>query len=110
MKKTRKVISIITVNHIEETKTSSMFPSPEKLVNKYSEIAEEVLAENLAGLVQTLGDVIARLPEQCGSYDLSTLSFSLSIDGRGKVSLIGELSAGIASSMTICLTRRKRNG
>lgn len=84
----------------------TMFPSLAKIVARSTEIATEKLSENLAGFVETLSAVLETLPESCGPYDVDELTFSLSLDGAGKISLIGEVSAGVTSGITLTLRRK----
>lgn len=86
--------------------TLSMFPSPTNMTIKTTRVASEKLGESLSGLVNTLSKIVEALPESCGGYDIDKLTFSISVDGSGKVSLVGELSAGFTSG--ICLTLKKR--
>lgn len=101
-------ISILTTLTEEPSEIHTMFPSPTKLIGKASQITVQSLAENLSDFVRTLGRVVEELPESVGQYDVDSLTFSMSVDGEGKISLVGELSAGFTSGIIITLKKRTR--
>lgn len=84
-----------------------MFPSPEGVVRATIRMGQDVLADNLAGFIKVFGEVLDTLPSSCGkSFEVDELTCSLSVNGSGKVSLIGEVGAAIQSSMTIKFRRK----
>jgi hypothetical protein len=100
-------ISVLTVNLKElESSRRQMFPTPSEIAVKSSTFAVKTLSANLRDFVDVLGKVVESLPDKCGSYNIDTLTFSLSIDGSGKISLIGEMSAGFTSGIIITLKKQ----
>ncbi len=104
-KKDIERISILTSSVQGEGETFSMFPSTPQIVAKVRQVAIEKLEENLADFVTLLGKVVQTLPESCGGYSIDALTFSLSVDGSGKISLVGELAAGFTSGIIITLKK-----
>jgi len=100
------MISILTTQVEQGGQGRTMFASLPKAMTRYSQITAEKLGESLSGFIKTLSKVIETLPEPGGNYGLDSLTFSLSMDGRGKIFLIGELSAGVTSGITITIKRR----
>lgn len=103
-KENTKKISILTFQ--TPTGPESMFPSPTKIIAKHSEVEYEKLKEGLSGLVKKLIDIVESLPRHREDYEVDNLTFALSISGSGKISLIGELSAGATSAITITLKKK----
>lgn len=101
-KENTKTISILTVQTQKGPET--MFPT--RMVAKSTEVATEKLKESLSYFVKMLDEIVETLPKSCGTYDVDTLTFSLSVDGSGKISLVGELSAGFTSGITISLKKK----
>lgn len=50
--------------------------------------------------------VAEALPQSRADYEVNSLTFALSINGSGKISLIGELAAGVTSGITITLKKK----
>ena len=103
-----KVIYISNICPVESTETHAMFPSPTKGITKVSQITAKKLSENLSDLINSLQETMNTIPESCGPYSLDELTFSLAIDSSGKISLIGELSAGMTTGIVIKLKKDKR--
>lgn len=103
-KENTKTISILTVQAQKGPET--MFPSPTKMIVSYTQVATEKLKDNMSEFVKLLDEIVQTLPKSCGAYDVDTLTFSLSLDGSGKISLVGELSAGFTSGITISLKKK----
>lgn len=99
-----KKISIITYQ--SEKGSESMFPFPTGMISKYSELGYEKLKENLSDFVNMLGEIVEALPDSHGDYEVDNITFALSINGSGKISLIGELSAGVTSGITITFKKK----
>ena len=94
-KQNTNAISILTAPSIEEDETLAMFPTPRKLMAKHTQVATDKFAEGLSGFIKTLEKVIQALPESCGGYNVDTLTFSLSVNASGKISLIVGIEHGI---------------
>ena len=107
MVKNEKMISVLYMENPDNCGKNSLFPSTLGSLLKSKDISAENVSKNLSQFLNSLRSVISDLPDSCGPYDIDELSFSLSIDGSGKISLIGEVSAGIVSGITITL--RKKN-
>lgn len=105
-KKPESKISILTANFDEAGNVSQMFPSLSKAFS-IKEVSLEKFSENVAHFIRTLCDTLERIPEHGGDYDVDELTFSLGLDGSGRVFLIGELSAGINSAITIKIKKKK---
>lgn len=97
-------ISILTFEHKEEAET--MFPSVKKMVAKHTKVAADKLKKNISNFVKTIDDIVETLPKCRGIYEVDTLTFALSLDGSGKISLIGEISAGFTAGITITFKKR----
>jgi hypothetical protein len=66
------------------------------------EISIETLSNNLANFVKTLGTIVESFPETYKkNYALEEIDFSLSVDASGSIALIGEVSAGITTGITV---------
>lgn len=100
-----KKISILTYQ--AEKEPESMFLSPTRMIAKYSDLGYEKLKESLSDFVNRLADIVETLPKSHGDYEVDNLTFSLSINGSGKISLIGELSAGVTSGITITFNKKR---
>jgi len=98
-------ISIVSYQTVRDAAQQTMFPITPQLLAKTSKVAMDTLRNNLADAVLMLSTVADKLPQPSGDYRIDVLTFALTIDGSGKVSLLGELSAGIAASITISLKR-----
>lgn len=106
-KKSSGTISVLT-NQIEEgNKPRSMFPFPVKGL-ALNLIATNKFEASLSDCVKELYKVVEKLPESSENYSTDSLTFSLSINGAGKISLVGEVSAGITSGITITLKRKNK--
>lgn len=100
-----KKISIMTYQ--TEKEPESMFPSPSRMVAKYSDLEYGKLKKSLSDFVNMLADIVETLPEPHRDYEVDNLKFALSINGSGKISLIGELSAGVTSGITITFKKKR---
>lgn len=102
---TNETISILTHVHEEATGTDpskrSMFPKPSANLLEYAEIPAEQLANNLEKFMNSLQTVVKKIPSTVGDYDVDEITFSLSINGSGKVSLVAELAAGFSSGIEV---------
>lgn len=99
-------IPVLTVTSQDEENQRRMFPSPTRMAARLSNISAEVLEENLADIVQRLGKIVDELPDSPKGCTVDALTFSLAINSAGKLALIGELSAGTTSGITITLKRK----
>lgn len=108
-KEDQKEITIVSSNIQEGEEAFTIFPTSVKAaVAKSTKVAVQKFRENLSEFLQLLGETIEGLPGSCGGYQVDTLTFSLSVNAAGKISLIGELAAGCTSGITITLTKGKR--
>lgn len=98
-------ISILTREPYEES-TEAMFPMVKKIITKSLDMSSDKLGEGLSHFVNRLARVVKKIPESCGDFDVDSVSFSLSIDAHGKISLVGEIGAGFTSGIIIALKRR----
>ena len=99
-------IPVLTVTSQDEDAQRGMFPSPTRMAAKLSNVPTGVLEENLAGIVKRLGKIVDELPELPKGCRVDTVTFSLAVNAAGKLALIGELSAGMTSGITITLKRQ----
>lgn len=99
-----KYVSIITYE--QQKQMDTMFPSPGKFVAKSSQIAIEQLKGNVSEIVNNITELLEELPERSTNFQIDEMSFSLSINASGKISLIGELSAGMNSGITLTFKRK----
>lgn len=106
-KKNVELISILTIQSQDVTEERAMFPSPTRILARSTEVAAETFRDSLSGFVKMLGTVVQGVPELCGGYRVDTLTFSLDVNGSGKISLVGELSAGITSGITVTLKKER---
>jgi hypothetical protein len=71
-----------------------------------TKIGSEQLRENLGGFLDSMDDVVRRIPDVLGSFSVEKLEVSLEVSAKGTVSLIGaggEL--GGSGGLTITLVR-----
>jgi hypothetical protein len=98
-------ISIVTLEP-EEKGAHTILPSIGKnVVQKISSIDSKRVSKELGRIITMLSKMVESLPESSSGYNVSTLSFSLSINSSGKISLIGEVGAGVTSGITVTLTK-----
>jgi hypothetical protein len=113
-----KTITILVTTGLEdnESKSKSIFPSRKPKVDLTTEramvvaadIAVETLGDSLADFVKDLERIVEKLPDTCGAYNLDSLTFSLSVNGSGKISLIGEVAAGVTAGIVISLKKHTK--
>ena len=104
----RDVLWVLVDESLGSEGARSMFPSPEGVARAAMRMGQDVLAENLSGFIKVFGEVLDTLPSSCGKlWEVDELTCSLSVNGSGKVSLIGEVGAAIQSSMTITFKRNR---
>ena len=99
-------LSILTTSTDQVDEKHNMFPSPTKVLSQSCKVGIETFTHNLTEVVEMLGDVIEKLPQSTGQYSIDILTFALSVNGSGKISLIGEIGAGVTSGITIMLKKR----
>ena len=102
----KRTISILTAQGPGMRK--SMFDESRSLTARCTRITCDKLKESFEEFVQLLREVVQGVPRQCGGYDVDSLTFALALDASGKISLVGELAAGMSSGITITL--RKGSG
>ena len=103
--KKEMTISILTQHPDKGHK--AMFPTHSRLVNKYSDVGYHKLKEHFSDFVVRLQDIMETIPSPQGAFEVDSLTFAASIDAGGKISLIGELSAALGSSITITIRKKK---
>jgi hypothetical protein len=99
-------LSIITMDVQSVPNEQNFFPSPAKVITKAMQVSSAKLASELNGFTKRLHELIEQLPEADGNFRISEVTFNVTVDGAGKFALIGEISAGIASSITVKFSRR----
>lgn len=107
-----EAISILTIQQVDDEAedgqvSRSMFSFGMKPVMNTTLITEKGLAANLSSFISLISPLVEALPEKCGAYYLDQLNLSLAVDGEGKISLVGELSWGLSSAISISLKRRR---
>lgn len=100
----KRTISIVTSQQEKDVET--MFPAPGALISTYSQVSYNELKKHLGDLVKTLSELVDVWPDTSGTFYVDQATFSLSINAAGKISLVGEVSAGLNSCITITLKRR----
>lgn len=102
-------ISILTYCEEDHGAGRGILPSPMKSAAKYTDVQTEILEENFKKVVRQLSKVVDSAPDASGKFYIDKFEFSLNIDASGKFSLIGELSAGVSTGITITLSRRNND-
>ena len=98
-------ISILTLE-AEERSDRAILPSVVRNIAwKITSIETRLVSKELGRFINMLGKMVESLPESSGGYDVSMLSFSLSINSSGKISLVGEVGAGVTSCITVTLRK-----
>jgi len=105
MNSNNKTISILSTQKMPES--NSMFPSTEEIATKCYEVGYKKFKENFSAFAEMLSQTVNDLPEISGNYQVDSITFSLAVNGQGKISLIGEISAGVSSGLTLTI---KKNG
>lgn len=102
------LISIVVKSVDDSPDSKAMFPSPKKLAESTIDMGTDVLAKNMRSFIKKFGIVLDSIQSSCGKdYELEQLTCSLSINSSGKISLIGEISSGVQSCITITFKKRK---
>jgi hypothetical protein len=71
------------------------------------DISTETLSKNLLNFVKASGKIVESFPETYKkNYAMEEIKFSLSVDHSGKVSLIGNVPAGITAGITVTFKKR----
>ena len=104
MAESGRKISIWTES-VEEQRRAAL-PSLGKTVAQVVDVDAEVLATNMSKFIEAFGPVISVLPEKTAGYALEEVEFSLAVDGKGGVQLLGQLSIGAQASIKLKLKRR----
>lgn len=99
-------ISILTIRRSEESEMPHMFPIPTRIIANTQRVAIEELGNNLSQIVDMLHGAIDKIPKSTGDFAVESFTFALSVNGGGKISLIGELSAQLSSGITVTLKRQ----
>jgi len=102
-----KTLNILTFSSADQIEESGIFPSPPKLLAKLSEISIDDLKDSLSQFIDSLEKVIEPLSENQQQFDVDTLTFNIAISGSGKISLIGEMAAGMNSGVSVTLKRKR---
>lgn len=102
-------ICIIVNNKENSHESKSMFPSPRQIVGSTVRMSTDVIKQNLSCFIDTFNDILDSVPNSCEKgYELDQLTCSLSIDGSGRIALIGELSSTVQSGITITFKKKDR--
>jgi len=104
MAEKEEFISILSYEGEENTRNA--FPTVKEMTSKINTISCDVLKDNLSDVIGKLEDVVADMPLSDSNYSVDTIKFSLCVDGAGKFSIIGGVSAGFSSTITITLKHR----
>jgi hypothetical protein len=93
------------------TEEKGFWPPPpsqvaSRVVSAAIDVGTEVLAKNLSEFVARLSRVVEAVPSSSGRYSAEEFTFSLSVNGEGRLSLIGEVSAGVVSGVTVTLKKK----
>jgi hypothetical protein len=62
--------------------------------------------ENIKDFTEKLTDIMDSIPNKSKTFEVDTIEFNLSVNGAGKISFIGEVSAGFQAGMSITLKRK----
>lgn len=93
-----RILSDATVLSTRENSAErSVLPSmsPPTVVASVTGISPASLSAQLNKFMKALEEIVNSLPDTCGQYEVEELTFALSIDGSGSVSLVGQLSSGV---------------
>lgn len=101
----KKSLNVIQISTLENQR--SFLPSSKAIVSKAAEVATEQITNNLSAVVQELGKVMDGMQDSV-NYEIDKVTYLLNIDCSGKVSLVGELSAGLSSGITITMKKKKQ--
>ena len=84
----------------------SMFPRPSEVVQQV-EVSAERLANGIKDCLESLRNVVQKMPDSLGEYDVDELTFALSINASGKVSLVAEAGIGLSTGITVKVKKRQ---
>ena len=102
----QKIATINLITYEQQKQTESMFPRQGAFLAKCSQVTCDQLKGNLAECVSALSELLEGLPETTGSFQVEQATFALNVNASGKISLIGELAAGVSSSVTLTFARK----
>ena len=80
----------------------------ENVVNKGTEIAIEVLQDNITRFIKGLDRILESSPKTIGGLELDEIELHASIDGKGNVGLVGIGGAEISAQSGIKFVLRKK--
>jgi hypothetical protein len=101
-------IAVWTV--VEETQNQeSMFPPLARARATTQHVLTEDISRNLSATVAQLKLAFERLPPSLGEYSIDTITVALGVNGSGGIALVGEISAGFQSSITLTFRRVTRD-
>jgi hypothetical protein len=90
---------------VEEQRKAAL-PSLGRTVTQFVDVDAEVLATNLREFIESFVPAISALPPKTAGYALEEMEFSLAVDGKGGIQLLGQLSIGAQASIKLKLKRR----
>lgn len=98
-------ILISTIGADAEPQGEHMFQYFARVTAKTQKVLTEELRKNFAEITNELKLLVESLPDTMGEYSIDTITFSLCVNGNGKISLVGELSRGLSSSIALTLKK-----
>lgn len=107
-----RTISILTTHideivSLEKRKNEAVFPKLSGFVVRSSQLAIADLGEELSKTMKNLSAVLGKIDDAESKYYLDEIHLSLGIDASGKISLVGEVAAGVQTGVQIILKRRE---
>jgi nitrogen-specific signal transduction histidine kinase len=98
----KSAIAIVTDDLTER----NALPSIHSVSKKVSEIATEVISENLSRFICNFESVLDRADASDSRLIIDQVELNLVVNAQGGVELIGKVSAGMAASIKLTLKRR----
>lgn len=88
-----------------ETEAQQFAALPPEKIARLTSVSASVLSKNIASTVELLSESLAAIPRKCGRYFVDEIHIALAVNGKGAVSLIGKLEAGVTATFTLKLTQ-----
>lgn len=104
----RQISVLISEESSNREQRHSILPRPWQLFRQI-DVPVEDLANSLSDCMESLREVVQKVPTTLGDYDVDELTFSISVNASGKVSLVAEVGAGVTSGIVIKIKRRPSN-
>lgn len=72
-------------------------------------VATDVIGNNMKAFLESMNSIFQEQPKELGDYSIDEISLNVVVSSEGGIELVGKLSSGVESSITIVL-RRDREG